>query len=112
MSNRERAAEVIRQFLNGKEPHSTILRNRLDNTGLLAPDLSEIEFDEDGTWREDEEDPDILVLTKGLPNRFVGICLVDRDENRATIHARPVEETREFAHALLVAADTAEGKHK
>lgn len=81
----------------------------LANEGLLAPDTTG-EFDEEGTWREDEEDPGIFVLTQGLPRRFVGICLVDRDENRATIHARPVEETREFAYALLAAANEAEGK--
>lgn len=89
-----------------EEYPSTVLR--WGKQTLTVPHAPEVEFDENGVWREDEKDPDILVLTKGLPNRFVGICLVDRDENRATIHARPVEEIQEFAHALLVAANHAE----
>lgn len=89
---------------------STVLR--WGKQTLTVPHAPEVEFDEDGVWREDAEDPDILVMTKGLPDGFVGICLVDRDENRATIHARPVEEIREFAHALLVAANHAEGQQK
>lgn len=50
MSNRDRAAEVIRDFLR-KEPHSTMLRNRLENEGLLAPDLPEPRIDLDD-WQE------------------------------------------------------------
>lgn len=93
-----------------EEYPSTVLR--WGKQTLTVPHAPEVEFDEDGVWREDAEDPDILVMTKGLPDGFVGICLVDRDENRATIHARPVEEIREFAHALLVAANHAEGQQK
>lgn len=108
MSNQDKAAKALYGATTLAPAVCQDLAGLLHNFGLLAPDLQEIEFDEEGTWRENEEEPDIFVLTQGLPRGFVGICLVDRDENRATIHARPVEETREFAHALLAAANAAE----
>lgn len=39
MNNRKRTANIIRDFLGDKEPHATILRNRLDNAGLITQDL-------------------------------------------------------------------------
>lgn len=96
MSNRERAAEIIRQFLNGKEPHSTMLRNRLDNAGLLAPDLPE--KTKRGDWKPTdtttvtiEEDGTITVKEKISPIQ----TLIDWN-------ATP-EDTEKLAHALLAA---------
>lgn len=103
MSNRERAAEIIRQFLNGKEPYSTMLRNRLDNAGLLAPDLPE------------PNDTGIFVpggkgwLPGGPYGPSVwtapgGTVMVQRIEPGDLTP----EEAREVAHALLAAANYSE----
>lgn len=111
MSNTDKAADVMYETLSaqyGDFRTPTDAAQALADAGLLAPDLSEIKFDEDGVWREDEEEPDIFVVTQNLPRRFVGIGLVNRDENHVTIHARPVEEMRELAHVLLAAANAAE----
>lgn len=103
MSNRERAAEIIRQFLNGKEPYSTMLRNRLDNAGLLAPDLPE------------PNDTDIFVPDgKGwLPGGQHGPSVWTAPGGRVMVQRiepgdLTPDEARDFAHAVLAAANYSE----
>lgn len=103
MSNRERAAEIIRQFLNGKEPYSTMLRNRLDNAGLLAPDLPEPNdtgiFVPDGKgWLPGGQHGPSVWTAPG------GRVMVQRIEPG---NLTP-DEARDFAHTVLAAANYSE----
>ena len=118
MSNRERAADLITTW---QARHKTEMDNNTDwaaqnlggdlaDAGLLAPDLPEIKFDDYGGWQENEEKPEIFILTENLPKGYVAIAFFDHDEKRLTIQVRPVAETREFAHALLAAADHVEAE--
>lgn len=109
MSTRQKAAQIIRDHGADticNEPEC--IAQDLADAGVLAPDLPEIRFEDDGGWQENEEKPEIFILTKDLPKRFVGIAFLDHDEKRLMIQVRPVEETRKFAHALLAAADHVE----
>lgn len=115
MSNRERAADLITTW---QARHKTEMDNNTDwaaqnlagdlaDAGMLAPDTA-VEFDENGIWQECGEEPELFVLSKGLPVGFAAIGVFDRDENRFNVLARPAEEMREFAHAILAAANYSE----
>lgn len=51
MRNKDRAAQVAAEFLNGNVFAANIIVNRLANAGLLAPDLPEPRIDID-EWQE------------------------------------------------------------
>ena len=113
MSNMEKAARMIRDLseVDGETlgyAHVHNIAQALSDAGLLAPDLPEIKFEDDGGWQENEEKPEIFILAKNLPKGYVGIAFFDHDEKRLMIQVRPVAETRKFAHALLAAADHVE----
>lgn len=107
MSNREKAAEVIRAhgFDPCREPEC--IAQDLADAGLLAPDTA-VKFDENGVWQDYDEEPEIFVMTKGLPVGFAAIGVLDRDEMKLHVRARPADEIREVAHALLAAANYSE----
>lgn len=118
MTNQDKAIEVIRTW---QARHKTELDNNtgwaaqnlagdLANAGVLAPDLPKPKFDENGNWEECKEEPEIFVLTGGLPKRFVGIGLFNEEKDQIIVQARAIEEMRELAYALLAAANQAEGK--
>lgn len=111
MSNREKAAEVIRAhgFDPCREPEC--IAQDLADAGLLTRDTA-VEFDENGIWQEYDEEPEIFVMTKGLPVGFAAIGVLDRDEMHMHVLARPADEMRDAAHALLAAADYSEGNQK
>jgi len=115
MNTQDKAAEVIRTW---QKRHKNImdenpdwaaqnLAGDLHNAGLFAPDLTKPQFNEDGLWQECEEDPEIFVIAGGVgvPKRFIGIGLFNDDGDQLTIQARPAEEMRELAYALLAAAE-------
>lgn len=109
MNNIDRAAEVIRTHDNSPCREPECIAQDLADAGLLAPDTT-VEFDENGVWQDYDEEPEIFVLTKGLPNGFAAIGILDRDEMKLHVRAQPADEIRDVAHALLVAANEAEGK--
>lgn len=82
-----------------------VIRLREQSEGLSTPNMPEPKFDENGLWKEREEEPEIFVLAGGVPKRFVGIGFFSSDENQIMIQARPVEEMRELAYVLLAAAN-------
>ena len=98
MSNRDRAAEVIRDFLR-KEPHSTMLRNRLENEGLLAPDLPEPRMDIDGWQVWGHKHGNHVSLQHGM----VTVVMPDDISRDLTI-----KEARDLAARLNAAADRAQ----
>lgn len=119
MSNRERAAEIIRQFLNGKEPYSTMLRNRLDNAGLLAPDLPE-----PGTYASGEIE---WATLDGYVNVENGLITVSHDERteddtpeqRERLHVDDGQiiitnpaTAEHLGHLLIAAARTQRNNHE
>lgn len=112
MKTADKAATVVAEFLNGNDVAANTITRRLSDAGLLAPDLPEIRFEDDGGWQENEEKPEIFILAENLPKGYVGIAFFDHDEKRLMIKVRPVAETRKFAHALLAAADYAEEQQK
>lgn len=95
MTNRNQAAEIIRDFLGDKEPHSTTLRNKLDNAGLLAPDLPKPrEHGGKPTW--------IIPNTEGWTvTRHDGWVRID--DNHGTILGVDMTLGHELALALLAA---------
>lgn len=82
-----------------------VIRLREQIEELSTPNMPEPKFDENGLWKECEEDPEIFVLAGGVPKRFVGIGFFSSNEDQIMIQARPVEEMRELAYALLAAAN-------
>lgn len=111
MKTADKAATVVAEFLNGNDVAANTITRRLSDAGLLAPDLPEIRFEDDGGWQENEEKPEIFILAENLPKGYVGIAFFDHDEKRLMIQVRPVAETRKFAHALLAAANHKEAQH-
>lgn len=112
MSNREKAAEVIRAhgFDPCREPEC--IAQDLADAGLLAPDLPEparrsVEgYHTAHPWAEwDAGNNHVMALKDGL----VAIQDVEEPELCITI---PPDEARQAAHALLAAADHAEGNRE
>lgn len=106
MRNLERAVKIA-EFFDGNTLAANIITNRLNNAGLLAPDLPE------------PNDPGIFVPNgKGwLPGGPYGPSVWTAPDS--TVMVQRIEpgdltpdEAREVAHALLAAADYSEGNQK
>lgn len=120
MSNRERAADLITTW---QARHKTEMDNNTDwaaqnlagdlaDAGLLAPDLPEparrsIEgYHTAHPWAEwDAGDNRVMALKEGEPE----VVIQDVGDPELCI-GMPPDEAREAAHALLAAADEAEGQ--
>lgn len=110
MSNRDRAAEIIRAhgFDPCREPEC--IAQDLADAGLLAPDLAKpsrtsIEgYHTDHPWAEwDVDAAAIMALNDGR------VVFQDADEWESRIYMNP-EEARAAAHKLLAAANYSKGK--
>lgn len=94
MKTADKAAMVVAEFLNGNDVTANTITERLADAGLLAPDLPE---SEDNTFLEYE---DCTVWAAPRRNKV----RLEVTDSRFT-----PDEAREVAHALLAAANHAEG---
>lgn len=104
MSNREKAVQVIRRQTLVSDMHTARdVARRLDQAGLLAPDLPEpndpnIIVADGKSWLLDGPDSPVVWTVKG------GRVMVQRIEPG---NLTP-DEARDFAHAVLAAANYSE----
>ena len=111
MNNREKAVQVIRrQTLISDLATAKDVARRLDQAGLLAPDLPKPSrtsikgYHTDHPWAEwDVDAAAIMALSNGR------VVFQDADDWGSRIYMNP-EEARAAAHKLLAAANYAEGK--
>lgn len=107
MKTADKAATVVAEFLNGNDVAANAITRRLSDAGLLAPDLPEparrsIEgYHTSHPWAEwDALEATITAVKNGW------IAILNADVN---IPLTP-REARKAAHALLAAANEAEGE--
>ena len=104
MSNRERAAEVAAEFLNGNVFAANIITKRLADAGLLAPDLPEPTVYKDGAEVEWDTPRGYVNVENGV------IEVAYRHHAAPTIAANTLivndrDAARAIGHALLAAAN-------